>query len=211
MSSYQLIFPGVEVFWCCQVLDLSLLPLVFSLILTVASRILHPYSTDDKTSRLMVKQLSTVRDTQRGSQSYMKKRRGRTEIEVTRKRRERVKKGERNLVSNQFPKRTPQSGTPREIHRVTQKREGGGRRWRRPGGEEGVSKGERQVQPVISSLNVLHSPKYPKRFTNLFREGKGEGRDRGDLGEKKEIQKGERAIKPVIILLSKNGYCGLDS
>ena len=48
MSSYQLIFPGVEVFWCCQVLDLSLLPLVFSLILTVASRLLHPYSTDDK-------------------------------------------------------------------------------------------------------------------------------------------------------------------
>ena len=31
-------------------LDLSLLPLAFSLILTVASRLLHPYSTDDKTS-----------------------------------------------------------------------------------------------------------------------------------------------------------------
>ena len=36
-------------------MDLSLLPLVFSLILTVGSRILHPCSTDDKTSRLMVK------------------------------------------------------------------------------------------------------------------------------------------------------------
>ena len=36
-------------------LGLSLLPLVFSLILTVASRLLHPYSTDDKTFRLMVK------------------------------------------------------------------------------------------------------------------------------------------------------------
>jgi len=34
-------------------LDLSLLFLVFSLILTVASRLLHLYSTDDKTSRLM--------------------------------------------------------------------------------------------------------------------------------------------------------------
>ena len=54
---------------------LSLLPLVFSFILTVASRLLHPYSTDDKTSRLMVKRFSTVRDTQRGSQSYMEKRR----------------------------------------------------------------------------------------------------------------------------------------
>ena len=57
-------------------MDLSLLPLAFSLILTVASRLLHPYSTDDKTSRLMVRRLSTVRDTQRGSQSYMEKRRG---------------------------------------------------------------------------------------------------------------------------------------
>ena len=86
---------------------LSLLPLVFSLILTVASRLLHPYSTDDKTSRLMVKQFSTVRDTQRGSQSYMEKRRGRREVEVTRRRREEVKRGETNLASNQFPKCFP--------------------------------------------------------------------------------------------------------
>ena len=64
-------------------MNLSLLPLVFSLILTVASRLLYPYSTDDKTSRLMVKRFSTVRDTQRGSQSYMEKRRGRRELEVT--------------------------------------------------------------------------------------------------------------------------------
>ena len=49
-------------------MDLSLLPLAFSLILTVASRLLHLYSTDDKTSRLMVKRFSTVRDTQRDSQ-----------------------------------------------------------------------------------------------------------------------------------------------
>ena len=62
------------VLWCSQDWGLSLLPLLFSLILTVASRLLHPYSTDDKTSRLMVKRFSTVRDTQRGSQSYMEKR-----------------------------------------------------------------------------------------------------------------------------------------
>jgi len=55
-------------------LDLSLLPLVFSLILAVASRLLHLYSTDDKTSRLKIKSFSTVRNTQRGSQSYMEKR-----------------------------------------------------------------------------------------------------------------------------------------
>ena len=55
-------------------MELNLLPLAFSLILTVASRLLHPYCTNDKTSRLMVKRFSTVRDTQRGSQSYMEKR-----------------------------------------------------------------------------------------------------------------------------------------
>jgi len=74
-------------------LDLSLLPLAFSLILTVASRLLHPYCTNDKTSRLMVKKFSTVRDTQRGSQSYMEERRGRREIEVTRRRRGGIKRG----------------------------------------------------------------------------------------------------------------------
>ena len=51
-------------------LGLSLLPLVFSPILTVASRLLHLYSTDDKTSRLMMKGFSIVRDTQRGSQLH---------------------------------------------------------------------------------------------------------------------------------------------
>ena len=51
----------------------------------VVSRLLQLYSTDNKTSRLMVKRFSPVRDTQRGSQSYMK-RRGRREIEMSRRR-----------------------------------------------------------------------------------------------------------------------------
>ena len=38
------------VLWCSQDLDLSLLLLVFSLIFTVASRLLNLYSTIDKTS-----------------------------------------------------------------------------------------------------------------------------------------------------------------
>ena len=45
-----------------------------------------------------------------------------------------------------------------------------------------------------------------QRFTELGREEKGEGGDRGDLVEKKESPKGERAVKPVILLSSKNGY-----
>ena len=35
-------------------MGLSLLPLVFSLILPVASRLFHPYSTDNKTFRLIL-------------------------------------------------------------------------------------------------------------------------------------------------------------
>ena len=46
------------------------MPLAFSLVLRIVSRLLNPCSTDDKTSRLMVKRFSTVRDTQRGSQVH---------------------------------------------------------------------------------------------------------------------------------------------
>ena len=71
---------------------------------------------------------------------------------------------------------------------------------------KGESKGERQIQPVISSLSVLRRLEHTKRVTELGREEKGEGGDRGDLVEKKESPKGERAVKPVISLPSKNGY-----
>ena len=100
-------------------MDLSFLPLVFSLILTVTSTLLHPYGTNNKTSRLKEKRFSTVKDTLRVSQSYMEKRRRRREIEVTRRRRGGIERGEINLSSNQFPMCSPQSGTPREVHRVT--------------------------------------------------------------------------------------------
>ena len=63
-------------------MNLSLLLPVFSLIVTVVSRLLLLYSTVDKTYRLKMKSFSTVSDTQRGSQSY-KKRGGRRELEVT--------------------------------------------------------------------------------------------------------------------------------
>ena len=71
---------------------------------------------------------------------------------------------------------------------------------------KGEPKEERQIQPVISSLSVLHHPEHTKRFTELGKEEKGEGGDRGDLVEKKESPKGERTVKPVISLPSKNGY-----
>ena len=79
-------------------MNLSLLHLVFSLIPTVASRLLHPYSTNDKTPRLMEKRFSTMRDTQKGSLSYMEKRRGRTEIEVTRGEKKGTQKGREQSI-----------------------------------------------------------------------------------------------------------------
>ena len=67
-------------------MDLSLLLPVIGLIFTVVSKLLLLYSTIDKTSRLKMKSFSTVKDTKKGSQSYMEKRRRRREIEVTRMR-----------------------------------------------------------------------------------------------------------------------------
>ena len=82
---------GIEVFdellsinvpWS-QGLDLRLLLPVIGLIFTVVSKLLLLYSTISKTSRLKMKSFSPIRVTQRGSQRYMEKRRGRRELEVT--------------------------------------------------------------------------------------------------------------------------------
>ena len=76
----------------------------------------------------MVKGFSTVSDTQRGSQSYIKKMRGSKEIEVSRRRKGGIKSREIDLGSTLFPKRSPQPRTPTEIHRIGLRREGGGRK-----------------------------------------------------------------------------------
>ena len=47
----------------------------------------------------------------------------------------------------------------------------------------------RQIQPVISSLSVLHCPEHTQRFTELGKEEKGEGGDRGDQEDKRGNQK----------------------
>ena len=105
-------------------MGLTLLPLDFSFILTVVSRLLQLYSADNKTSRLMVKRLSTVRDNQRGSQSYMKNRRGRKEIEVIR-RRERGTQEERDRSTQlSVPKVFSIAQTPTENHTIGLGKEG---------------------------------------------------------------------------------------
>ena len=110
--------PWIQEFLVFSGFGLSLPPLIFSLILTVASRLLHLYSTNDKTSRLKMKSFSTLRDTQRGTQSYMGKRRGRREIALTRRRRRGIKRGESKLASNHFLLCAPHSAPLRDVHEV---------------------------------------------------------------------------------------------
>ena len=65
----------------------------------------------------------------------------------------------------------------------------------------------RETNPVSNQFpKFLHHLEHTKRFTEMGREEKEEGGDRGDLVEKKESPKEERAVKPVISLPSKNGY-----
>ena len=53
------------------------------------------------------------------------------------------------------------------------------------------SKGERQFQPVISSLSVLHSLEPSERFTELHREEKREEGDRGDQEKRRVVKRRE--------------------
>ena len=92
-----------------------------------------------------MKSFSTVRETQRGSQSYMEKRRGRGKLEMTWMRWGGINRGENKLASNHFLMCAPQldcSEMFMELYRE-EKREEGDR-----GGQEdkrGESKGERKM------------------------------------------------------------------
>ena len=113
-------------------------------------------STIDKTSRLKMKSLSTVRVTQRASQRYMEKRRGKRELEVAQMRWGGLNRRESRLTTNHFLMCIPQLDRSEKFTELywEEKREEGDR-----GGQEdkrGEWKGERQIQPVISSLSVLH-------------------------------------------------------
>ena len=134
-------------------MDLSLLPLTSSLILTVVSRLLYPYSTDDKTSRVMVKRFSTVRNNQRSSQSYMERRRGRREIVVTRRRRVGVKRGETSLASHISSLSVLQSQEhPERFTELSREEKGVGEievTW----GEKEELQGGRAIKPVITTLS----------------------------------------------------------
>ena len=65
-----------------------------------------------------MKGLSTVRVTQRGSQSYMKKRRGKKEIEVSRRRKRGTQEERDRSTQLSVPKVFSIAQTPTKIHRI---------------------------------------------------------------------------------------------
>ena len=75
-----------------------------------------------------MKRFSTVRDTQRGSQSYMKKRRGRREIKMSRKRKRGTQEERDRAMQFSVPKVFSVAKKPTEIHRIGLGREGEGRK-----------------------------------------------------------------------------------
>ena len=81
-----------------------------------------------------MKSFSTVRDTRRGTQSYMEKRKGRKEREVARRIKGGIKRRETDLASNQFPKCSSQPRTHKERHLLEKKES---------------QKGKRAIKPVI--------------------------------------------------------------
>ena len=69
-----------------------------------------------------------MRDTRRGSQSYMKKRRGRREIEMSRRRKRGTQEERDRSTQLSVPKVFSVSQTPTEINRIVLGREGEGRK-----------------------------------------------------------------------------------
>ena len=64
----------------------------------------------------------------------------------------------------------------------------------------------RETDPDSNQVPECSPSSGTHRKSELGREEKGEGGDRGNLVEKKQSPKEERVVKPVISLSSKNGY-----
>ena len=84
---------------------------------------------------------------------------------------------------------SPQSGSLRDVHGVTEKKRGRKETEVARRIKGGIKR--RETDPASNQFpSVLHSPEHTKRFTELGREEKGEGGDRGYLEENGESQKG---------------------
>ena len=96
--------------------------------------------------------LSIVWITERGSRIYREKRRGRKEVEVTR-RRGGVKRRETDLASNQFPKCYPSPEYPKRFTEFSREEKGEGGDRGNLGEEKESQKGEKAMKPVITLLS----------------------------------------------------------
>jgi len=96
---------------------------------------------------------STAWNTQRDSQSWVEKRRGRKETEVARRIKGGIKRRKTDPASNLFPKCSPQPGTHKEKSQSCVEK----RREREDRGDlvekKESQKGERAIKPVISLPN----------------------------------------------------------
>ena len=72
----------------------------------------------------MAKRFSPVRDTQRGSQSYMRKRRGRREIEMSRRRKRGTQEERDRSMQLSVPRVFSVAQIPIKMHRIGLGREG---------------------------------------------------------------------------------------
>ena len=81
-----------------------------------------------------------MRDTQRGSQSYMKKRRGRREIEMSRRRKRGTQEETVGSTQLSVPRVFSVAQTPTKIHRIGLGREGERRKQRCSEVENGESR-----------------------------------------------------------------------
>ena len=125
MDSYSLMFCVVRSFMVFSGLSLKSPASEFQFYSTNS---LKTIETGNKTSRLMVKRFTTVRVHQRGSQSYLKNRRGRKEIEVSRRRKRGTEEERDKSTQLSVPKVFSIAQTPTEIHRTGLGREGEGRK-----------------------------------------------------------------------------------
>ena len=89
-------------------------------------------------------------------------------MQVTRRRRGQIKRGETKLASNHFPVCCPQSGPIIVVHGFTKKREEGGRRQRWLGGEKGGIK-KRETDPASNQFPKC-SP-HPRTHKEIQRVG----------------------------------------
>ena len=64
----------------------------------------------------------------------------------------------------------------------------------------------RETDPASNQFPKCSPPSGTHTDSELGREEKGEGGDRGNLMDKKESPKEERVVKPVISLSGKIGY-----